>query len=285
MNFTAACKKIIFSAICFVALPLYISAEKITFHADSMSGSASEKSDYTKLSGNASVVTESMEISADVIELKGENFRYISATGSIKGKNTESKLDFTCDKMTYDRDTKIATLENTVHLIDAENEVSADAQLIEYDQNTQIAIMQIGVTLKQKDNTCTSAYAIYRKDAQLLDMSGNPKIVQGSNSFRAQTITLNLDTQEITLDGRVQGSVSTDDKDASKDNTSGTKTNSTTTDIKPAATTTDTKGANTSATTDTTPATVTTTTTTTTPAATSPGASSAGSASSGGFEK
>jgi len=285
MNFTAACKKIIFSAICFVALPLYISAEKITFHADSMSGSASEKSDYTKLSGNASVVTESMEISADVIELKGENFRYISATGSIKGKNTESKLDFTCDKMTYDRDTKIATLENTVHLIDAENEVSADAQLIEYDQNTQIAIMQIGVTLKQKDNTCTSAYAIYRKDAQLLDMSGNPKIVQGSNSFRAQTITLNLDTQEITLDGRVQGSVSTDDKDASKDNTSGTKTNSTTTDIKPAATTTDTKGANTSATTDTTPATVTTTTTTTTPAATSPGASSTGSASSGGFEK
>jgi len=250
-----------------------------------MSGSASEKSDYTKLSGNASVVTESMEISADVIELKGENFRYISATGSIKGKNTESKLDFTCDKMTYDRDTKIATLENTVHLIDAENEVSADAQLIEYDQNTQIAIMQIGVTLKQKDNTCTSAYAIYRKDAQLLDMSGNPKIVQGSNSFRAQTITLNLDTQEITLDGRVQGSVSTDDKDASKDNTSGTKTNSTTTDIKPAATTTDTKGANTSATTDTTPATVTTTTTTTTPAATSPGASSTGSASSGGFEK
>jgi len=285
MNFTAACKKIIFSAICFVALPLYISAEKITFHADSMSGSASEKSDYTKLSGNASVVTESMEISADVIELKGENFRYISATGSIKGKNTESKLDFTCDKMTYDRDTKIATLENTVHLIDAENEVSADAQLIEYDQNTQIAIMQIGVTLKQKDNTCTSAYAIYRKDAQLLDMSGNPKIVQGSNSFRAPTITLNLDTQEITLDGRVQGSVSTDDKDASKDNTSGTKTNSTTTDIKPAATTTDTKGANTSATTDTTPATVTTTTTTTTPAATSPGASSTGSASSGGFEK
>src|SRR5574344_2229678 len=192
-------------------------AEKITFSADSMSGMTGEKSDYTKLEGNAKVKTESMDISADMIELKGEDFRYIIASGTVKGTNTESKLDFTCDRMTYDRDTKIATLENTVHLVDTEHDVTADAQLIEYNQNTEIAVMQIGVSLKQKDNTCTSAYAIYRKSAQLLDMSGNPKIIQGDNTFRAQTITLNLDTQEITLDGRVQGSVS------SKSNTSSDK--------------------------------------------------------------
>ena len=205
----------------FIMLATICFAEKITFSADSMIGSASDKSDYTKLEGNAVVKTESMEIAADTIELKGEDFRYIIATGTIKGSNTESKLNFTCDKMTYDRDTKIATFENTVHLVDAEHDVTADAQLIEYNQNTEIAVMQIGVSLKQKDNTCTSAYAIYRKSAQLLDMSGNPKIIQGDNTFRAQTITLNLDTQEITLDGRVQGSVS------SKGNTSSDKKDTT----------------------------------------------------------
>lgn len=188
-------------------ISFFLSAEKITFKADSMSGTAGDKSDYTKLEGNASVKTESMEIAADLIELKGKDFRYITAVGTVKGTNTESKLDFTCEKMTYDRETKIVTLEDAVHLVDTENEVSADAQLIEYNQNTQIAVMQISVTLKQKDNTCTAAYAIYRKDAQMLDMSGNPKVVQGEDTFRAQTITLNLDTQEITLDGRVSGSV------------------------------------------------------------------------------
>ena len=192
-------------------------AEKITFSADSMVGNASEKSDYTRLEGSATVKTDTMEIAADMIELKGDDFRYIVASGTITGSITDSKLDFTCDKLTYDRDTKIATLENTVHLKDNGHDVSADAQLIEYNQNTEIAVMQIGVTLKQKDNTCTSAYAIYRKEAQLLDMSGNPKIVQGDNTFRAQTITLNLDTQEITLDGRVQGSVTSKKNSTSTD--------------------------------------------------------------------
>src|SRR5574344_699395 len=103
-------------------------AEKISFSANSMSGTAGNKSDYTKLDGNAKVKTESMEISADLIELKGDDFRYIVATGTVKGSNTESKLDFTCEKMSYDRTTKIVTLENTVHLVDTENNVTADAQ-------------------------------------------------------------------------------------------------------------------------------------------------------------
>ena len=46
----------------------------------------------------------------------------------------------------------------------------------------------------------------------MLEMSGNPKIVQGTDTFRAQEITLNLDTQEITLDGRVSGTVTESEK-------------------------------------------------------------------------
>lgn len=40
-------------------------------------------------------------------------------------------------------------------------------------------------------------------------MSGNPKIVQNGDTFRAQVILLDMETQEITLTGRVKGSVST----------------------------------------------------------------------------
>lgn len=208
-----------------------VCAETITFSADSMSGQTGDDSDYTKMEGNAKVTTDSMEIQADLIELKGEDFRYIVATGNIKGSNTKSKLDFTCEKLTYDRETEIATLENAVHLIDIENEVTADAQYIEYNQNTEIAIMQISVNLTQKDNICTAAYAIYRKTDQMLEMNGNPKVVQGKDTFRAQTITLNLDTQEISLDGRVKGSVTTNEKKEEKSSTEETPEN--TEKIKP----------------------------------------------------
>ena len=201
-------RSIILSAmLTLILLPAF--SETITFSADSMTGTAGSSNSRTTLSGSAVVTTESMEIKADTIELYGEDFRYITATGSVSGKNKDSGLDFTCGKMGFDRETKIATLENGVHLVDEKNEVTADAELIEYNQSTETAIMQISVTLRQKDNTCTAAYAIYRKSDQLLDMSGNPKVIQGKDTFRAQDITLNLETQEITLDGRVRGSVTT----------------------------------------------------------------------------
>ncbi len=209
MTGTPAAKKIfsIISSLIIFSFPLF--SETITFSADSMSGVAGDNSGRTSLSGSAEVLTESMEINADSIVLSGENFRFIEATGNVKGKNKESAMEFTCGRMTFDRETKIATLENGVNLTDTQNEVSAQAELIEYNQDADIAIMQISVTLKQKDNTCSAAYAIYRKKDQLLDMSGNPRVQQGKDSFRAQDITLNLQTQEITLDGRVRGSVTT----------------------------------------------------------------------------
>ena len=222
MNLRPYKKQLLFLLTFLLFLKVNIYSETITFSADRMSGTAGNSSSRTTLSGNAVVVTDSMEIKADTIELYGEDFRYITAFGSVVGINKESELDFTCGKMGYDRETKIATLENGVHLKDTKNEVTADAELIEYNQNTETAIMQISVTLKQKDNTCTAAYAIYRKTEQLLDMSGNPKVIQGSDTFRAQDITLNLETQEITLDGRVKGSITTTKK--SNEGASGEKT-------------------------------------------------------------
>lgn len=183
--------------------------EQITFSADSMTGKAGSKNSTTILKGNAKVKTESMEISAETIELSGKNFRRITASGNVIGKNTESKMDFTCERMKYDRQTKIAVLEQNVELSDIENGVNAKAELIEYDQKKETAIMQIQVNLTQKKNVCTSAYAIYSKNEQTLEMSGNPKIVQNGDTFRAQVILLDMETQEITLTGRVKGSVST----------------------------------------------------------------------------
>lgn len=181
--------------------------EKIIFSADSMTGTVGDTSDSTTLSGEAYVLTESMEISADKIMLFGEEFRFIEAEGAITGKNMEAELEFTCDKLTYDRQTKIAHLGENVHLTDVKNNVTAKAQHIEYNQNTDIAIMQIDIELTQKDNICTGVYAVYRKNEQLLELSGNAQIKQGNDTFRAQEITLDLDSQEITLDGRVKGSI------------------------------------------------------------------------------
>ena len=196
---------IIFSIFLLCAQSLF--AEKITFSAGSMSGQAGDSSATTSLSGGAFVQTSSIEISADSIELSGDDYRFIKASGNVKGKNLETKMEFSCEYMSYDRETKVANLQGSVNLIDSENDVKADAQLIEYNQNTNIAVLQVGITLTQKKNVCTGAYAVYQKNEQLLEISGNAQVKQENDTFRAQQITLDLDTQSITLSGNVKGSV------------------------------------------------------------------------------
>lgn len=207
-------KKIIFVVLlCFFQLSLF--AETITFSADSMTGQTGDSS-TTSLNGHAYVKTDSMEISADKIELAGDDYDKIIAEGNISGKNIESQLEFTCETMEYDRNTKVALLKGTVNLVDVENDVKASAQIIEYNQDTNIAVLQIQVNLKQKDNVCTGAYAVYQKEAQILDISGNAIVKQGKDTFRAQQITFNLKTEDITLAGNVKGTVTDESKKKSE---------------------------------------------------------------------
>jgi lipopolysaccharide export system protein LptA len=181
-----------------------------------MSGYSGDKTDYTVLSGNAVVKTDKIELKADSIELSGEDFRFIAASGTVKGKNTEQDMDFSCDSFKYDRETEVVTLKSNADISDNPNEVTAKAQLIEYNQKTNVATMQIGVELRQKDSVCTSAFAIYRKNQQMLEMTGNPNIKKKDDTFRAREITMNLNTEEIQLDGRVRGSVSASGGDKKK---------------------------------------------------------------------
>ncbi len=199
----------------------FLFAEEISFKADAMSGRAGSKEDTTRLSGNAQVLTETIEIHADSIELSGKEFRYVSAEGSIKGSYKESNLEFECSELKYDRESKIVSLSGDVKLVDKDNEVTAGAQMIEYNSNTDIAVLQIEVKLEQKKNVCTSAYAVYRKKEQMLELNGSAKVVQDDDSFAAQSITFNMDTEEITMDGNVHGSVTDDGTKKPKDEGEG----------------------------------------------------------------
>ena len=200
---------VLFSLI-FSVMPL--SAEKIIFSANRMTGQAGNSNTTTSLSGNAYIKTETMEIQADEVELSGEDYRYIKATGHINGKNLKTNMEFTCDSLEYDRTTKIASLKGNVKLEDKDNDVKADAQIIEYNQDTEIAVLQVQIKLTQKDNVCSGSYAVYYKNDQLLEISGNAQVKQKEDVFRAQHITLDMDTQDITLGGNVKGKV-TDTKE------------------------------------------------------------------------
>ena len=59
-----------------------------------MSGQAGNSASETRLTGNAYILTETMEIHADSIILSGKDYDHIRAEGNISGKNLESKINY-----------------------------------------------------------------------------------------------------------------------------------------------------------------------------------------------
>lgn len=206
-------KRLLIIIICSFFFLTLLSAEKIKFSANSMTGKSGDSNTTTTLSGNAYIKTNSMEIQADNIELSGDDYRYIKANGSITGKNFDSNMEFKCDTLEYDRITKVAELKGNVNLKDIDNDVTAQAQIIIYDQQSEVAVLQVKINLTQEDNVCTGSYAVYYKKDQILELSGNAQIKQKEDTFRAQHITLDMDTQDITLGGNVKGTVTDSKKD------------------------------------------------------------------------
>ena len=198
-----------------------------------MSGKTGAESSSTELNGNAYILTDTMEIKADSIQLYGDDYRFIKASGNVSGKNLETKMEFNANILEFDRTTKIAILSGNVSLIDTENSVTAKAQRIEYDQNKEIAILQIEINLTQKENECTGAYAIYYKNDQILEISGNAQVKQKKDTFRAQNIHFDMETEEITLGGNVKGSVTDTKETTTKESLeSETKENKTTDSVE-----------------------------------------------------
>lgn len=204
----------------FIGAFFCIYSETIYFSGDSLIAKTSENSEYTSLDGNAEVKTDDLEIQADFIEISGKDFRFITASGRVSGKNLTSNFSFSCERLHYDRITKVALLETAVELHDTENDVQISAQSIEYNQKTDIATMQIEVRLTSKDSICTSALAIYNKAQQRVVLIGSPKIERNKDIFQAQEIILDIQTEEIKLDGKIRGSIvneNAEDKKQEKD--------------------------------------------------------------------
>ena len=179
----------------------------ISFKADKVTASVAENKKSTNLIGNAEVKVNNLTISADRIEISGKDYRYVNATGSVKGEDDEKGYSFKADIINFDRKTDTVTMFGKLELKDTKNDVSINAENIEYKKKQEIIIMRFSVNIINKDINCTSMFALYNRKESTVELTGSPVVKKGKDEFRAGKISVNLDTEDITLDGRVRGSV------------------------------------------------------------------------------
>jgi lipopolysaccharide export system protein LptA len=194
--------------------PLF--SDTFTYSGDSASTILAEGSQHALLTGNARVDTQDLRITADSIELFGKDFVYAQCHGNVRVVDTKRGMDLTSQDLFYDRDQKISRIKGNAVMADLKNEMVVKGGFIEDRDTEKITIIQIGVRIFKKDITCKAEFAKYWRDKKTLELSGMPWVSKGSDVYEAARITINLDTEDITLEGDVKGTIKTESKEPEK---------------------------------------------------------------------
>jgi lipopolysaccharide export system protein LptA len=182
-------------------------ADIFTFKADRMSGSRASGKEITVLVGNAEVQSDNLLLRASRIEIQGDDNQFIDCSGGVTGVDEEKQISFKTDRLRYDRKLKIARLEGNSTLEDRKNEIITRGRFIEYNDETEVVVFQIGIRLFKDDMVCRAEYAVYRRQEKLLDLSGYPVVFKKEDEFRADRIRVDLDTDDVSMEGTVSGSI------------------------------------------------------------------------------
>ena len=185
-----------------------IAPDAITFRADRVSGTKALGRETTILTGNAEVRSDNLLLRADIIEIQGDDNQFIYCIGNVWGHEEEKNILFNTDRLRYDRRLKIARLEGNSSLEDRENEIVARGRFIEYDDANEITVFQVSVRLFKDDMVCRSDQAVYNRKEKLLDLTGFPVVYKKDDEFRADQIRVDLDTDDVMMEGSVTGTIS-----------------------------------------------------------------------------
>lgn len=181
------------------------------FSSDRTSISLAEGSELTRLLGNAKISSENTNISADSIELFGEDFRFARCTGNVLVVDTKQGIRITTENLFYDRDKELMTISGYAEMIDQKNEIVVKGSYFENRGKENITIIQIGVRILKASGddsmTCRSEYAKFNRDKDILELSGMPLVFWKDDEYRATRISINLETDDITLTGEVSGTI------------------------------------------------------------------------------
>lgn len=170
--------------------------------------------EHTILQGKAVIITDNKEIYADRIDIYGKDFDFAVCEGNIRVIDTENQTTLTCRNLKYDRKTEIIIVEGYSEMEDRENELITKSGYIEDHSEEEFTILQIGVRILKisegEEMSCRSEYAGYDRKNNILELTGMPRVYWKGDNYSASRIIINLDTDEIKLEGNVSGSITSE---------------------------------------------------------------------------
>ncbi len=164
-----------------------------------------------ELSDRAKAETDNVSIQADRILLYGNDYRYVECTGNIQAEEKEHSLKISASNIFFDREEETLLSDGWIEIEDTEHEAKLSGSWFEYSMNTSVILLQMQAGISKVTEkgllTCSADSIEYNSDEQTLTLKGNAKVSWGNDSYNASYITVNIDTEDVTLHGMISGEV------------------------------------------------------------------------------
>ena len=127
----------------FIAAALFSENKDFYFSSDRTSISLAEGNEQTILDGNAQINSEDTVISADSIELYGDDFRFAICSGNVLVVDSRQGIRINTENLFYDRKKEIMTINSYAEMIDQKNEIVVKGSYFKNLGKENITIIQI----------------------------------------------------------------------------------------------------------------------------------------------
>ena len=195
------------------------SADNFSFYGDSLSSNRGKGKEHTSLKGNAGIISDSTKIKADNIEIYGSDNDFAECTGTVEVIDNEKGISLKAERLFFNRKDDIIRVEGAAIMEDIKNEVIVKGNFLEYMGSDETCLIQIGVRILKDDMVCRSEFARYNRNDDILELTGMPVVFWKNDEYRALRIIADLDKDEITLEGKVSGSIFSEKKDTEEEET------------------------------------------------------------------
>ncbi|MCK9286896.1 MAG: LptA/OstA family protein [Sphaerochaetaceae bacterium] len=193
-----------------IAVPLFsVQQEKITFKGGYTKASTKDGKQAIMLSDGAVVTVGSIVFEADSIELSGEDFRFLNASEKVVVVDTDKKLQIESSTLTYDRLEKQLIIDDWVEIQDLNHQIIATGAFLTYEETNGVILLQIEARLSRHTDSgamvCRADSIRYDRANQKLILTGNSSVYWKNDRYQAHTITVDLNTEQIVMEGAIQG--------------------------------------------------------------------------------
>jgi lipopolysaccharide export system protein LptA len=193
----------------FASLSLF--CEDISFSGGYTRMNMQQGKEIITLGNKAQVTVGSLTLKADSIELSGDDFSYVNCTGTVSVTDSERGFSLVSKNLYYDRIKKTMIVNSWVEIQDTTNEIAASGAWLEFDLESGTILLQIHVRLfhatEDGPMVCKADTLTFDRNDQTLKLLGNANVEWNEDTYQAQVISVDLDTQEIKMDGSIKGTV------------------------------------------------------------------------------